>query len=117
MKSGVTRLLCASAVLCSVIEGGAQQDPRVGLKAGLRDAGQAARNMELVASLPKPEGFFDPSTPAGETTEPETATPAQPAATPPAAGLSISTQPRPFPPRISSASARGMQVRLRRSGR
>ena len=36
------------------------KDPRVGLKAGLRDAGDAARNMELVASLPKPEGFFDP---------------------------------------------------------
>ena len=28
--------------------------------------------MELVASLPKPEGFFDPSTPAGEPTPPET---------------------------------------------
>ena len=86
MKSGVTSLLGVSALLCFVIEGGAQQDPRIGLKAGLRDAGQAARNMELVASLPKPEGFFDPSTPAGETTEPEAATPAQPAATPPAPG-------------------------------
>ena len=27
---------------------------------GLRDAGTAARGMELVANLPKPEGFFDP---------------------------------------------------------
>ena len=35
-------------------------DPRVGLKAGIRDAGQAIRNLELVASLPKPDGFFDP---------------------------------------------------------
>jgi hypothetical protein len=36
-------------------------DPRVGLKAGTTDAGVAARNMELVANLPKPEGFGDAS--------------------------------------------------------
>jgi hypothetical protein len=35
-------------------------DPRVGLKAGVTDAGQAARGMELVASLPKAPGFEDP---------------------------------------------------------
>jgi hypothetical protein len=46
-------------------------DPRVGLKPGLRDAGQAASNMELVTSLPKPPGFFDPKMPGGEPTEPE----------------------------------------------
>ena len=40
-------------------------DPRVGLKAGLHDAGVAARNLELVAHLPKPPGFFDPKAPAG----------------------------------------------------
>jgi hypothetical protein len=40
-------------------------DPRVGLKAGFHDAGEAARNMEVIATLPKPEGFFDPKTPAG----------------------------------------------------
>ncbi len=70
MKSGAIRLLCGSAaILCLTIAGGAQQqDPRVGLKAGLRDAGQAARHMELVASLPKPEGFFDPTQPAGDPT-------------------------------------------------
>ncbi len=43
----------------------ASPDPRVGLKAGARDAGQAARNMEVVASLPKPQGFFDPKAPVG----------------------------------------------------
>ena len=36
-------------------------DPRVGLKAGIEDAGVAALNMELVAHLPKPEGFSDPT--------------------------------------------------------
>jgi len=40
-------------------------DPRTGLKAGFRDAGQALANMRLVASLPKPTGFFDPKNPAG----------------------------------------------------
>jgi hypothetical protein len=49
----------------------AASDPRVGLKAGLRDAGEAARNMEKVSSMPKPEGFFDPAKPAGEPTPPE----------------------------------------------
>src|SRR5262245_8806767 len=73
MTSVVIRLLCIpAAILCIVVEGSAQQDPRVGLKPGLRDAGQVARHMELVASLPKPEGFFDPAKPAGEPTGPET---------------------------------------------
>lgn len=40
-------------------------DPRVGLAAGFRDAGEAALNMQLVASLPKPAGFFDPERPSG----------------------------------------------------
>lgn len=40
-------------------------DPRTTLSAGFRDAGQAASNMELIASLPKPAGFFDPSNPEG----------------------------------------------------
>ena len=46
-------------------------DPRVGLTPGFRDAGEAARNMERVASLGKPEGFFDPKAPAGPPTAPE----------------------------------------------
>jgi hypothetical protein len=46
-------------------------DPRVGLKPGMRDAGVAARNMVLVTSLPKPNGFYDPTMPEGEPTEPE----------------------------------------------
>jgi hypothetical protein len=77
MTSITTRCLCLCAVLLSVVlEGGAQEraasnDPRVGLKAGLRDAGQAARNMELIASLPKPDGFFDPKAPGGIATPPE----------------------------------------------
>jgi uncharacterized protein (DUF305 family) len=41
-------------------------DPRPNLAAGFRDAGQAIQNMSLVASLPKPTGFFDPSNPEGK---------------------------------------------------
>lgn len=44
---------------------GISSDPRATLKAGFLDAGQAISNMRLVASLPKPVGFFDPSNPEG----------------------------------------------------
>ncbi len=39
-------------------------DARAGLAPGFEDAGQALKNMELVASLPKPPGFFDPENPS-----------------------------------------------------
>jgi hypothetical protein len=70
MKSLAAALM---SVVVAALAVGAQSatDPRVGLAAGFRDAGQAAWNMELMASLPKPEGFFDPSKPAGEPTPPE----------------------------------------------
>jgi hypothetical protein len=47
------------------------KDPRVGLKAGYDDAGEAAHNMERVATMPKAKGFFDPKAPAGLPTPPE----------------------------------------------
>ena len=61
---------------------GLSADPRAGLAAGLDDAGEAIWNLELVASLPRPAGFFDPDNPAElpptrlqkETEEPETET-------------------------------------------
>jgi len=84
------RILCLSAVVLSLVAAGGAQDrpassappdPRVGLKPGFHDAGVAARNMELVASLPKPKGFFDPQQPLGPPTGPErTPTPAESAA-------------------------------------
>ena len=40
-------------------------DPRAGLKAGFEDGGQAVLNLALLASLPRPPGFFDPENPAG----------------------------------------------------
>jgi hypothetical protein len=86
MKFVAVRVLCVSVALISVLSvGGAQErpagadargasdpsDPRIGLKAGVKDAGVAARNMELIVNLPKPEGFFDPKAPAGVPTPPE----------------------------------------------
>jgi hypothetical protein len=78
MRSVATKVVFMSAVfLACMAQGRAQErpataaaaDPRVGLKAGLKDAGHAARSMELIANLPKPEGFFDPKMPAGTPTE------------------------------------------------
>jgi hypothetical protein len=93
-------LLCAAAAVLSVVlvlQGRAQEkspaaastDPRVGLKPGLHDAGEASRNMALVVSLPKPKGFFDPKAPAGEPTPPETRS------TPPAAEQKTPSAPPP----------------------
>jgi hypothetical protein len=80
MKAFDRRVICFSAALVSAVALGIAQDrpapapaatnpnmndPRVGLKPGFKDAGQAARNMELVASLGKPSGFFDPANPSG----------------------------------------------------
>ena len=39
-------------------------DPRAGLSAGYDDAGEAIMNLDLVASLRKPDGFYDPRNPA-----------------------------------------------------
>jgi uncharacterized protein (DUF305 family) len=42
-----------------------QADPRSTLTGGFLDAQQAISNMVLIASLPKPEGFYDPTNPSG----------------------------------------------------
>ena len=77
------RFLTATAIAMAAIGAGhAQQpagneprpsttDPRANLKPGFRDAQVATWNLDLVATLPKPEGFFDPSAPAGPISEPE----------------------------------------------
>ena len=64
MKSAFVRFLGALAPAILIVAVGVAQDrkanpndPRVGLKAGFRDAGTAIKNMELVSSLPKPDGL------------------------------------------------------------
>src|SRR5712691_4127958 len=77
MRLAITRMMCGAAVALSVAALAAQQapasktDPRIGLKPGLRDAGEAAKNLERIASLSKPDGFFDPKAPGGTVTPPE----------------------------------------------
>jgi hypothetical protein len=73
MRPVLTTCLSFSAILVSVAlsaqerdKSGTSNDPRVGLRAGFSNAGEVARNMELVTALPKPKGFFDPGSPAGE---------------------------------------------------
>jgi len=95
--TGACVIAFAFASLGAVL--GAQQaapdpkDPRIGLKPGLRDAGTAAKNMELVANMPKPEGFFDPAAPAGSVSDPE-----PPPGAPPAPPRDPNAPPPPPPP-------------------
>ena len=63
-------------------------DPRVGLKPGLYDAGEAAFGMEKIATLPKPPGFAP-----GDTAGPPPTPPP-----PEAAGGPGVNEPRPGPP-------------------
>ena len=53
---------------------GRSSDPRVGLTAGFYDAGEASLNMELVATRPKPAGFYDPRAEADRSRTGEPAT-------------------------------------------
>jgi len=83
-----TKIVCASALSVSVVatahltglaqERAATKDPRVGLKAGFRDAGEAARGMERISGLSNPSGFYDPKEPAGTPMPPEPAPNAPP---------------------------------------
>jgi hypothetical protein len=79
MRSAVKSLAVLVGLVSIGMHGHAQQkpavgsknDPRVGLKAGLTDAGEAALNMERLSNLSKPQGFFDPKTPGGTPAPPE----------------------------------------------
>jgi len=50
--------LCTLAIAAGVLH--AQQDPRVGLKTGFRDAGEAIKHLQMVSHTPKQDGWFDP---------------------------------------------------------
>ena len=113
MRAVSLKVVCLVGLLaCAVAQGAAQEkgptasttDPRVGLKPGLRDAGIAAKNMELVATLGKPEGFFDPKSPAGDVVPPERPQDAGAANGAPSTGATPSTPPMPqsLRPRVCS---------------
>jgi hypothetical protein len=86
-------------------------DPRINLKPGLRDAGVAARGMELVSTRPRPEGFFDPRNPAGLAMpgeRPSNATPQVPAPTPAApTATAPAGAPQPYAPSASAPPGAG----------
>ena len=87
-------------------------DPRVNLKPGLRDAGVAARGMELVSTRPRPEGFYDTKNPAGLAMPGERPGNATPPAPPPTApqtggGPPASTGPQPYAPNPASPPGAG----------
>ena len=80
MMSSTIRGACVAVVMGTFVLAGQAQDrqpaagskdPRVGLKPGLRNAGEAIKNLELLATLQKPSGFFDPQKPNGTPTAPE----------------------------------------------
>ncbi|MFN8058573.1 MAG: hypothetical protein U0Q12_05360 [Vicinamibacterales bacterium] len=89
MRAVITRVVWTSVWAIAIAgyvhaqDRAASNDPRVGLKAGLHDAGEAARNMVKVSSLTKPEGFFDPKAPGGTPTPPEPPPPPPGAPEPP----------------------------------
>ena len=86
-------------------------DPRIGLKPGLRDAAVAARGIELVSTRPRPEGFYDPKNPGGVAMpgeRPANATPpAPPPATAPQTGGAPQTGAGPQPYAPSSTAPPG----------
>jgi len=94
----VTFVIGALAIFCLAIPTGGRgqepaapsgaSDPRIGLKAGFADAGEASSNMTLVSNVAKPDGFFDPRQPAGlampaEAGQPSGAAPTTPPGAPP----------------------------------
>ena len=58
-------------------------DPRVGLKGGITDAGEAASGMKLLINLPKPPGFAFGTTPQEKNPQPEAAPPPAASGAPP----------------------------------
>ena len=121
MRRVAASLFAVSAVTLTLsMQGSAQDrpapaastDPRATLKAGFRDAGSVARHMELVSTMPKPQGFFDPKAPAGSPAPPRTgrggraggaAEPAASAA--PAAGAAAAEAPAPAQPQTGPEPA------------
>jgi hypothetical protein len=98
MRSVTRKIFYFAPLLPFVVVGLKAQDPRIGLKPGFRDAGTAIHNLELVWSLPKPDGFFDPKAPAGNPVPPEEPnTPAGPGQTGTAATQSPNDAPPPAP--------------------
>ena len=62
MRSALTALALLSATVLSA-QAPYTTDPRAALKAGLMDAGEAIRNLEMVSHRPRPQAFINPADP------------------------------------------------------
>jgi hypothetical protein len=62
MRSALTALALLSATVLSA-QAPNTTDPRAALKAGLMDAGEAIRNLEMVSHRPRPQAFINPADP------------------------------------------------------
>lgn len=60
----VTNEQTAEIKRMAVLRASLANDPRESLRPGFRNAGEAVSNLTLVASLPRPPGFFSPDNPA-----------------------------------------------------
>jgi hypothetical protein len=70
----ISRFSCSLIVLASVLVTGTataqgdsaitSNDPRIGLRPGLNNAGEAARNLELIGHVDRPQNFGNPQNPA-----------------------------------------------------
>src|ERR1700692_2937597 len=78
-------VLCAAQTTTPVLSNprAPADDPRVGLKGGLYDAGEASFGMQRIATLPKPPGFA-PGDMVGAPAPPPPSTDGQPPVAPPA---------------------------------
>ena len=106
---GALLAVAGAGIIASAQEqkaGASTTDPRVALKPGLYDAGVAARHIELMSTLPKPTGFFDPSNPKGDASPPE-----RPAGAPP-----VAPQAPPAPPAAAAPGAPGAPPAMRGGG-
>jgi len=58
LSTAIAPVVLLSMATAAVAQG---TDPRVGLRAGWNDAGQAAKNLELVAHVDRSAGFVNPA--------------------------------------------------------
>lgn len=63
LAAGLLAMPAGAAAQAAKAAAATGTDPRVGLRAGVENAGEAARNLQLVAHRPRPDGFFDPKAP------------------------------------------------------
>ena len=62
-RSAMILVAVSMLALAQAMSAQIPSDPRVGLRAGWLDAGEAIHNMKVISRTERPEGFFDPKNP------------------------------------------------------